>query len=89
MAAKLPHRIFDCDTNVTEQEDAFIRYIDPKFPDQAITFRRGLIGVGIDFPHAEGLAEPESFVQTMTTLTSADIRKVMRDNGRALLPLST
>ena len=45
--------------------------------------------LGSDFPHAEGLAEPESFVQTMTTLTSADIRKVMRDNGRALLPLST
>jgi hypothetical protein len=45
--------------------------------------------LGSDFPHAEGLAEPESFVQSMTTLTSADIRKVMRDNGRALLPLST
>ncbi len=45
--------------------------------------------LGSDFPHAEGLAEPESFVQTMTTLTSADIRKVMRDNGRALFPLST
>jgi len=43
--------------------------------------------LGSDFPHPEGLAQPESFVETMTALTSAEIRKVMRDNGRALLPL--
>jgi hypothetical protein len=41
MAAKLPYRIFDCDTHVTEQEDAFTRYIDPKFRERAITFRPG------------------------------------------------
>ena len=41
MATKLPYRIFDCDTHVTEQEDAFTRYIDPKFRKRAITFRPG------------------------------------------------
>lgn len=42
--------------------------------------------LGSDFPHAEGLERPEDFVATMTSLSDAEIRQVMRDNGRALLP---
>jgi len=43
MAGKLPYQIFDCDTHINEQEDAFTRYIDPKFRDRAITFRPGFL----------------------------------------------
>lgn len=43
--------------------------------------------LGSDFPHAEGLEDPEDFAMTMTTLSDAEVKKVMRDNGRALLPV--
>lgn len=41
MAAQLSYQLFDCDTHLMEQEDAFTRYIDPKFSDRAVTFRPG------------------------------------------------
>jgi predicted TIM-barrel fold metal-dependent hydrolase len=40
---------------------------------------------GSDFPHAEGLAEPASFVKEIAGLDDADLRKVMHDNARALV----
>ena len=45
------------------------------------------IVLGSDFPHAEGLERPEDFARQITTLGEAAIKKIMRDNGRALLPL--
>jgi predicted TIM-barrel fold metal-dependent hydrolase len=43
MIGKLPYRIYDCDTHVTEQEDAFTRYIEPKHRADAVTFRPGYL----------------------------------------------
>jgi predicted TIM-barrel fold metal-dependent hydrolase len=43
--------------------------------------------LGSDFPHAEGLERPMDFVESMSTLSDAQIKRVMRDNGRALLPV--
>lgn len=40
---------------------------------------------GSDFPHCEGLIEPEEFTSAMKNMNAADIKKVMRDNGNALL----
>jgi predicted TIM-barrel fold metal-dependent hydrolase len=39
---------------------------------------------GSDFPHAEGLADPKSFVDDLPTFTDEQIRLVMRDNALAL-----
>jgi predicted TIM-barrel fold metal-dependent hydrolase len=39
--ATLPYRIFDCDTHILEQPDAFSRYIEPKFRDMAAQFNPG------------------------------------------------
>ena len=35
------YQIFDCDTHILEQPDAFSRYIDPKFRDRAVQFKPG------------------------------------------------
>jgi predicted TIM-barrel fold metal-dependent hydrolase len=39
---------------------------------------------GSDYPHAEGLADPLSFVNDLPGFSEAEIRMVMRDNGLAL-----
>ena len=62
------------------------------FPEDDVDKIAALIGgvdclvLGSDFPHAEGLASPEDFTEQMKTLSDADIKRVMRDNGRALVP---
>jgi len=40
---------------------------------------------GSDFPHVEGLAEPVSFAKEIDRLPDADVRQIMRDNGRELV----
>ena len=40
---------------------------------------------GSDWPHAEGLAEPRDFAESIAHLPPDDLRKVMRDNARELL----
>ena len=39
-------------------------------------------------PHAEGLADPQDFFDLLPdTLPQADVRRIMRDNSRALFGL--
>ena len=42
---------------------------------------------GSDFPHAEGLADPASFVHDLDGFTSDEVQSVMRDNARTLIGL--
>ena len=42
---------------------------------------------GSDFPHAEGLADPTSFVHDLHGFTDTEIRLIMRDNARTLIGL--
>jgi predicted TIM-barrel fold metal-dependent hydrolase len=45
--------------------------------------------MGSDYPHAEGIPAPREFVaEALTGLGDEDIRKIMHDNGRRLLPKS-
>ena len=51
-----------------------------------------LVGVthvvfGSDWPHPEGVAEPEQFTKYLSGLSPQDTRLVMRENGRELLEL--
>ena len=39
---------------------------------------------GSDWPHAEGLADPRSFVDDLHGFTDDEVRQVMRDNALAL-----
>ena len=39
---------------------------------------------GSDYPHAEGLADPSSFVDDLDGFDDDEIRKIMRENGLAL-----
>ena len=40
---------------------------------------------GSDYPHAEGLADPVSFVKEIDSLPDADIHRIMHDNIRGLV----
>jgi predicted TIM-barrel fold metal-dependent hydrolase len=39
---------------------------------------------GSDFPHAEGLADPSSFVDDLEGFSEDEVRKIMRENALAL-----
>jgi len=39
---------------------------------------------GSDWPHAEGLADPRSFVDDLVGFSDEEIRLIMRDNAEAL-----
>jgi predicted TIM-barrel fold metal-dependent hydrolase len=41
--------------------------------------------MGSDFPHPEGLADPESFAESLDELDDRDIKKIMHDNLAGLL----
>lgn len=64
-------------------------YVAPYYEDD-ISLLRDLIGAdrvlfGSDFPHAEGLADPTSFVTELSGFSSEEVRRIMGDNGRALV----
>jgi predicted TIM-barrel fold metal-dependent hydrolase len=64
-------------------------WISP-YHEEDVVALAGLIGAehvlfGSDFPHAEGLAEPREFVESIAALPLADQRKIMRDNLRDLI----
>ncbi|RMH78775.1 MAG: amidohydrolase [Actinomyces sp.] len=67
-------------------------WVSPYYEDDLV----GLAGVlgtermifGSDYPHAEGLADPVSFVDDLEGFDSAAIRRIMRDNARELVGLA-
>jgi predicted TIM-barrel fold metal-dependent hydrolase len=64
-------------------------WVSPFFEDDVM----GLIDVvgtdrvvfGSDWPHAEGLADPTSFIKEIDTVSDADAKKIMHDNARQLV----
>ena len=63
-------------------------WISPYYEDDLIGLR-DLIGAdhmlfGSDFPHAEGLADPVSFVRDLDGFSDDEIEQVMRTNGLSL-----
>jgi predicted TIM-barrel fold metal-dependent hydrolase len=70
--------------------DTFRRHIwVAPFHEDDVGLLRDLLGaermlLGSDFPHAEGLARPESFVHELKDFSDEEIRRVMRDNALAL-----
>ena len=67
-------------------------FVTPYHEDDVVSLA-GLLGAdrvlaGSDFPHPEGLAEPATFVDCVATLPDTDVRRIMRDNGAALLGIA-
>jgi predicted TIM-barrel fold metal-dependent hydrolase len=58
-------------------EDDVLALVDAVGPDKVV--------FGSDYPHAEGLAEPTAFVKELDGLDDTAIRKIMRDNARAIV----
>ena len=64
-------------------------WVSPYFEDDMVLLR-DLLGIdrllfGSDFPHAEGLAEPLSFIDELEGFSDDDVRKMMRDNAYQLI----
>lgn len=60
-------------------------YYEDDLPELASITSPEHIIFGSDYPHAEGLADPNEFVNDLTGFGSADIKAIMHDNGRALV----
>jgi len=64
-------------------------WVSPYYEDDLERLRASLgadhILFGSDFPHAEGLAEPTSFLYELKGFSDDEIRQVMRDNSLGLL----
>ena len=58
------------------QEDDVLGYIDLLGSDRVV--------LGSDYPHAEGLEAPADYLQDLEGASDEVVRRVMRDNGRAL-----
>ncbi len=63
-------------------------WVSPYYEDDLVELRDELGATqmifGSDYPHAEGLADPKSFVDDLPTFSEDEIRLVMRENGLAL-----
>jgi predicted TIM-barrel fold metal-dependent hydrolase len=84
LAVQLPNE-FD-----TDPVEVFMTHVwvSPFFEDDVVGLVK-LVGAervifGSDYPHAEGLSDPVSFVKELDGVPEADIRKVMYDNARFL-----
>jgi predicted TIM-barrel fold metal-dependent hydrolase len=75
-----------------DPRDTFRRHVSVSpYYEEDLAALRDLLGadrllMGSDWPHAEGLAEPVSFVKDLDNngFSAEDARLVMRDNGVAL-----
>ena len=75
-----------------DPRDTFRRHVwvSPFYEDELAALRQLLgserILMGSDFPHAEGLADPVSYIKDLKNFdfTDEDCRLIMRDNGFAL-----
>jgi predicted TIM-barrel fold metal-dependent hydrolase len=59
-------------------------YYEDDIPKLVDTIGAERVLFGSDWPHAEGLAEPASFVDDLPGFAGDDIRRIMRDNALAL-----
>jgi len=63
-------------------------WVSPYYEDDLVELREVLgaerMIFGSDYPHAEGLADPKSFVDDLPGFSDEEIRLVMRDNALAL-----
>jgi predicted TIM-barrel fold metal-dependent hydrolase len=74
-----------------DPHDLFMEHVwvSPFFEDDVM----GLIDVvgadrvvfGSDWPHAEGLADPTSFIKEIDSVSDADAKRIMHDNARQLV----
>ena len=59
-------------------------YYEDDIPGLVASIGSERVIFGSDWPHAEGLAEPSSFVDDLPGFADDDIRRIMRDNALAL-----
>lgn len=67
-------------------------WVSPYYEDDLAALKRAIgaprIIFGSDYPHAEGLSEPTSFVKELDGFAPDEVRQVMHDNARGLAELA-
>jgi predicted TIM-barrel fold metal-dependent hydrolase len=62
--------------------------VSPYYEDDLLAVRDAIgaerILFGSDYPHAEGLADPSSFVHDLDGFSAGEVRLIMRENAREL-----
>lgn len=68
-------------------------YVSPYHEEDIVALAEligpGRVLLGSDYPHPEGLKNPADFANSITSMHEDDIRKVMRDNAKTLLGLTS
>lgn len=64
-------------------------FYEDDLPELADLIGESQIIFGSDYPHAEGLETPTSFVDDLEGFSDESIKKIMRDNGLGLLQLQS
>ena len=68
-------------------------WVSPYYEDDIAGLRETIgadhILFGSDYPHAEGLAEPVSFVDDLPDFSADDVKRIMRENGLGLIERKT
>ncbi len=63
-------------------------WVSPYYEDDLLAVRDAIgaerILFGSDYPHAEGLADPSSFVNDLDGFFADEVRLIMRENARGL-----
>jgi predicted TIM-barrel fold metal-dependent hydrolase len=73
-----PHEQFLSHVSVSPFfEDDVLALVDLLGPQRVV--------FGSDYPHAEGLEDPASFVKELEGVAPADVRRIMHDNARTLV----
>jgi len=64
-------------------------WVSPYYEDDILALAddvgAGHVIMGSDYPHAEGLADPASYVKELDGFDDDDVRRIMRDNARQLV----
>lgn len=64
-------------------------FVAPYYEDDIVELAAAIgvdnVLLGSDFPHAEGIASPISFVEDLKGFSEGDVRKIMRENTRGLI----
>jgi predicted TIM-barrel fold metal-dependent hydrolase len=81
IGGRIPHR----PSTVFKQHVFVSPFFEDEIEDLVACIGDDHVVFGSDFPHPEGLAEPMSFLKEIPNLPADSVRRIMRDNGRALV----
>jgi len=93
VAPKLGYDISDADQHFHEAPDSVTKYLESTYRDVMPLYEDSLVELsrhfpveriiyGSDWPHPEGLADPQDYISDLSDFGPAEQRMIMRENLR-------